>query len=266
MALSMRLIEDTKIYKLLKGYRGMPGADIKSIQFLLYKFAYLLMDFLEIKEIDINPFAVDAKGGIVLDAKVILDEKVVGKGLKPYSHMVISPYPKQYIKAFKMKDGRDVLLRPIRPEDEPMEAEMFTKFSERTQRFRFFQPIKDITHDMLVRYTQIDYDREIAIIAELDEKGRKVMAGVARIIEDPYGETAEVAIVVADPWQHLGLGNMLTDYVMEIASKRGVRKVYASFLSANLAMKHIFEKRGFKIEKADEESYYAELELASKES
>jgi acetyltransferase len=119
---------------------------------------------------------------------------------------------------------------------------------------------------MLVRYTQIDYDREIAIIVELDEKGRKVMAGVGRLIEDPYGETAEFAIVVADPWQHQGLGNRLTDYVMEIASKRGVKKVYASFLRENLPMKHIFEKRGFKIEKADEESYYAELELSTKES
>jgi len=92
------------------------------------------------------------------------------------------------------------------------------------------------------------------------------MAGVARIIEDPYGETAEFAIVVADPWQNQGMGNTLTDYVMEIASKRGVKKVYATFLRDNLPMKHIFEKRKFKIEKADEESYSAELELASKES
>lgn len=269
MALSMRLIEDTKIYKLLRGYRGMPGADIKSIQFLLYKFAYLLMDFPEIKEIDINPFAVDAKGGIVLDAKVILDERVVGKGVKPYSHMVISPYPKQYVTTFKMNDGREVVLRPVRPEDEPLEAEMFTRFSERTQRFRFFQPIKDITHEMLVRYTQIDYDREIAIIAELDEKGRKVMGGVGRLIEDPYGETAEFAIVVADPWQNQGLGNRLTDYMMEIASKRGVRKVYASFLGENMAMRHIFEKRGFKVQRCGgDDTCYAELHLGlnSKES
>lgn len=260
MALSMRMIEKTKIYELLKGYRNMKGVDIKSIQFLLYKFAYLVMDFPEIKEIDINPLSVDEKGGVVLDAKVILDRKIAGKKIKPYSHMVISPYPKEYITTFKMKNGKKVLLRPIKPEDEPLEGEMFTKFSEETQRFRFFQKIKDITHELLIRYTQIDYDREIAIIAETKEKGKKKMVGVVRIIEDPCDETAEFAIVVADPWQKQGLGNKLTDYILEISRERGIKKVYAEMLKDNYAMKHMLAERGFKIIES-EESYRAELVL-----
>ncbi|MBD3253185.1 GNAT family N-acetyltransferase [Candidatus Pacearchaeota archaeon] len=257
MALSQRLIEETKIYKLLKGFRGVKSVDIKSIQFVLYKFAYLVADFPEIKEIDINPFSVDEHGGVVLDAKIILDDKV--KKPKPYSHLVISPYPKEYIKEFKMKNNKKAVFRPIRPEDEPLEAEMFKEFSKETQRFRFFGFIKDITHDLLTRYTQIDYDREIAIIAEIDD-GKKKMAGVVRLISDPYSNNAEFAIVVADPYQEKGLGNGLTDYMIEIARKRGIKKIYAYFLSDNDIVRHIFEKRGFKIFK-DEKAYRAELSL-----
>jgi len=260
MRLSMLLIENTKIYKLLKGYRGMKGVDITSIQFLLYKFAYLLSDFPEIVDVDINPFGVDENGGMVLDAKVILDKKIMGKKIKPYSHMVISPYPKEYVTSFKTKNGKEVLLRPIRPEDEHMEAEMFTKFSEKTQRFRFFTLIKDITHELLVRYTQIDYDREMAIVAEVNERNKKKIAGVVRLIADPYNETAEFAIVVADPWQNQGLGNKFTDYILEIARQRGIKRVYADFLRDNYLMRHMFEKRGFKIT-TEKEISHAELEL-----
>ena len=260
MSLSLRMIKDTKIYKLLKGYRNMPGVDIAAIQFLLYKFAYLVSDFPEIAEIDINPFAIDEHGGIVLDAKIVLDKNVVNKNIRPHSHLVISPYPKKYITTFKLKKGKSVVLRPIKPEDEPMEAKMFTTFSKETQKHRFFGPIKNITHELLIRYTQIDYDREIAIIAELSEKAKKRMIGVVRLISDLENTTAEFAIVVGDPWQAQGLGNKFTDYILEIARERGIKKVWAKFLPDNKAMLSIFNKRGFKIE-ANGKTIYAELEF-----
>ncbi len=246
MALAQRIIEDTRIYSLLKGYRNIKGVDLKAIRFLLYKFAYLIMDFPEISEIDMNPIAVDEKGSVVLDAKVVLDPEARKKQKRRYDHLVISPYPLEYIRKMKLKDGNDVTLRPIRPEDEPLEAEMFTHFSQETQRFRFFTLIKDITHQLLIRYTQIDYDREIAIIAEVTEDHKKKMAGVVRLIADAYNETAEFAIVVADPWHNLGIGNLLTDYILEIAKKRGLKKVYANVLTDNYIMSHVFKKRGFK--------------------
>lgn len=260
MSLALRMIEETKIYKLLKGFRNIPGVDIPSIQFLLYKFAYLVADFPEIKEIDINPFAVDEYGGIVLDAKVILDEKIIGKEIKPYSHLVITPYPKEYITEFTMKNKKTALIRPIRPEDEPLESEMFKTFSEETERQRFFHPIKEIDHNLFIRYTQIDYDREIALIAEITENKKKKMAGVVRLIADPYAESAEFAVVVADPWQNQGLGNKFTDYILEVARKRGIKTVYAKFLKDNKKMNEIFVKRGFKIEDR-EDVKYAELKL-----
>ena len=258
MALAMRIIEDTKIYKLIKGYRGMPGADITSIQFLLYKFAYLLMDFPQILEIDINPFGVDERGGVVLDAKVLLDKTVIDVKDKCCQHMVISPYPSEYTTEYTMKNGQKVTLRAIKPEDELMEKEMFSNFSERTQRFRFFQLIKNISHEQLVRYTQIDYDREIAIIAEVKENGKRKMAGVVRLIADQYNETAEYAIVIADPWHNLGLGNKFTDYISEIAKDRGIQKIYANVMATNHIMQHMFKSRGYKMQKV-EDGYYAEL-------
>jgi len=260
MALAMRLIEDTKIFKLIKGYRGMPGADIKSVQFLLYKFAYLLADLPEISEIDINPFGIDERGGVALDAKVILHKSVIKNINNPYKHLVISPYPSQYTCDFLMNNGEIAVLRAIRPEDEYMEKEMFGNFSERTQRFRFFQLIRDITHEQLIRYTQIDYDREIAIIAEVKKNGKKMMAGVVRLIADQYNETAEFAIVVADPWHNLGIGNKFTDYIQKIAEIRGIQKIYANVLSENHIMQHMFRKRGYTMTKVDD-GYYAELKL-----
>ncbi len=259
MALAQQLIDGTKISTLLKGYRGTAAVDVAAIQYLLYKFAYLVMDFPEISEMDLNPFAVDNRGGIVLDAKIILDKNVAGKAVKPFSHMVICPYPSEYERTILIRRGRSVLLRPIRPEDEPMHEEMFKTFSAETKRFRFFGPIKE-SHEMLARYTQIDYDREMAIIAELTEGGRKKMAGVVRLIADPYNETAEYAIVIGDPWQGLGLGTIMTRYILEIARKRGIKKVYAYFLDDNKKMLDLFLKFKFTIRR-EEDMYRAELLL-----
>jgi acetyltransferase len=220
------------------------------------------MDFPEIKEIDINPFAVDEKGGVVLDAKVVLDEQVISKPVRPYSHMVISPYPKEYVSKFKTNKGLAVTLRPIRPEDEELAKDMFSNLSERTQQFRFFQTISEISHEQLVRYTQIDYDREISILAEIEENGAKKMAGMVRLVKNPFNEDAEFSVVVADPHQGQGLGGKLTDYILEIAKQREIKRVYADFSTDNKVMHHIFEKKGFKISSCGD-MCHAELVLKS---
>jgi len=265
MSLAFRMIERTKIYQLLKGYRGMEGVDIQSIQFLLYKFAYLVMDFPEIKEIDINPFSVDSQSGIVLDAKVILDEEyIITKGdgnEKPYSHLAISPYPAHYTYNVKLRDGLNVKIRPIKPEDELLEKEMFKNLSKQTQYFRFFGYIKDVTHEMLVRYTQIDYEREMALMAEVEEDGKKHMIGVVRIVNDIGDKSAEFAIVVADPWQGRGLGSKLTDLILKIAKENGIPKIYATVLKANKTMIQMFKNRGFVLKSDDITTYKAELKL-----
>jgi acetyltransferase len=265
MSLAQRIIEDTKIYRLLKGYRGMKGADMEAIKFLLYKFAYLVMDFPQIKEIDINPFVVDHTGGVVLDAKIILDETVSPNSYKDYTHLVIPPYPRELNEEWNMRDGTEVLIRPIKPEDEPMEKELFSRISKQTEYFRFFGYLGEVNHDMLTRFTQIDYDREIALIAKVTLDGKSAMAGVVRLVMDANSETAEFAILVADKWQGQGLGNKFMDKIMQIAEKRKIKKVYASVLHANVVMLHMFRKRGFTVKHDDEQTSYAEKFLKVEE-
>lgn len=261
MALAMRLIEETKIYHLLKGYRGMEGVNVEAIQYLLYKFAYLVMDFPELAEIEINPFGIDKEGGVVLDAKVGIAPVDPAKRRQPYGHLVISPYPGQYTRKVRLKNGLTATLRPIRPEDEPLEAEMFTLLSKESVYFRFFGYVPKVTHGFLTRFTHIDYDREMAIIAEIEEKGKPQMAGVVRLVGDAWNVSAEYAIVVADPWHGQGLGSKMTDFILEIAKDRGIKKVFANVLNSNKDMLRIFEKRGFTVKPFDFDSYFVELDL-----
>lgn len=253
MSLSMRMIANTKIYKLLKGFRNIPRVDLQSIQFLLYKFSYLIVDFPEIKELDINPFAVDEHGGVVLDAKVILDKKIIKEGSKPYSHLVISPYPREYVIKYKLKNGQNIKIRPIRPEDEPIWIEMFNNFSKETLKQRFLSQTKNIFPYMMQRCNKIDYDREVVFIARIKDKRSfkgsidAKMIGVVELISDPFGGEAELTVMVADRWQHLGLGSKFTDYILEISKKRKIKYIYAKFLKNNEVMHHIFKKRGFNI-------------------
>ena len=140
---------------------------------------------------------------------------------------------------------------------------MFDKLSKQTQYFRFFGYIGQLTHEMLVRYTQIDYDREIALVAQIEEDGKKMLTGVVRLVSDHNNENAEFAILVADPWQGQGLGNKFMDLILQIAEDRKIKKVSATVLNANVTMLHMFRKRGFTIKAADEESSYAEKLIQS---
>ncbi|MDD5527696.1 MAG: bifunctional acetate--CoA ligase family protein/GNAT family N-acetyltransferase [Patescibacteria group bacterium] len=264
MSLALKMIQETKVYKLLEGYRGMPGVDIEAIQFLLYKFAYLVSDFPEIKELDINPFAVDENGGVVLDAKVILDEKVLGVKRAPYSHLVISPYPKEFETTMGVKSSSGkiakVFVRPLRPEDEELVAGFFHHLSPASQKDRYLQVIKKIDHEFLLRFTQNDYDREIGLEAEILIGKKPQMIGAVRLIIDPYGESAKLSVVIIDSWQSKGLGGELTDHMLEIARGRGVKKIWIEFFPTNKRIIKILEKRNFTI-KARGKIMMGELEL-----
>lgn len=261
MTLARRLLERTKSFQILQGYRGYPAVDVEQLQFLLYKFAYLIMDFPQIQEIDINPFALDETGGVVLDAHITLDPRASKSRSLEYPHLVISPYPSEYVKTIQLKGGLQATLRPIRPEDEQLEKEFFHYLSEKTIYFRFFGHLSHFSPEMLARFTQIDYDRELAIVAEAEVNDKKRLLGVVRLIADAWNEKAEYAIVVADDFQGQGIGNLLTDYIFDIARQRGIRTIYASVLANNDRMLHLFERRGFTKRKEDFETYYVEKEL-----
>jgi acetyltransferase len=243
-----RMMEETKIYKLLKGYRGSPPADMKKLEETILQFSQLLIDFPQIKEIDINPLLINEREAIVLDARIVIDKEAVCKKFEPHEHLVISPYPKKQEKLWGLKNGQDVLLRPIKPEDEPMWLEMFQNFSEESIRYRFFQMLKDTPHEVRVRYCNVDYDREIAIVAELLEEGRRKILGVSRISVEPDGKSGEMAFIVGDRWQNLGLGTEMVDYTLDIATQMGVENVYAIMLPDNYRALSLTKKMGFDIE------------------
>ena len=243
-----RMMEETKIYQQLKGYRNSPPADIKKLEETLLLFSQLLMDFPQIKEIDINPLLINEKEACILDARIVVDKKRACKKFEPHEHMVISPYPKKYEILWKLKNGEDVLLRPIKPEDEPLWLEMFQNFSEESIRYRFFQLLKDTPHEVRVRYCNIDYDREIAIVAELTEEERRKILGVSRLSIEPDGKSGEMAFIVGDKWQNFGLGTKMVDYVLDIAKEMGVESVYSIMLSDNYRALSLTKKMGFDIE------------------
>ncbi len=245
MTLAQRLIEKTNIYTLLCGYRSIPAIDLESLKFNLVKFAYLLADFPCIKEIDINPYAVNEAGGMALDAFITLEPTGLCKKTDNYSHLVISPYPTQYIRTLTLKNGAEVLLRPIKPEDELMEAKMFHYLSKKSRYFRYLGFTPPTDHENLIRFTQIDYDREIAIIAEMVIENEKTMVGLARLVKNIWNDGAEFAIVVADPWQQQGIGISLAKFMLQIAQDRNYIKIVAKIHEDNLSMHYLLEKLEF---------------------
>jgi len=256
-----RMMEETKVYQLLKGYRNVPPANIKLLEEIIVRFSQLLIDFPQIKEIDINPLFINEKDACAIDARIAIDKERVFQKLEPHQHLVISPYPKKYESLWRMRDGRTVLLRPIKPEDEPLWLEMFQNFSEESIRYRFFQIIKDTPHEMRVRYCNIDYDREIAIIAELTEEGRRKILGVVRVSIEPDAKTGEIAFIIADPWQGLGLGTKMVDYTIDICKDMGIETLYAIMLPDNHRAINLTRKMGFALKYMEDGTVKGTLNL-----
>jgi acetyltransferase len=162
----------------------------------------------------------------------------------------------------QLKDGTPARLRPIRPEDDTLLAQMFQHLSKASLYYRFFGYIPEFSNEFLARYTQIDEQREVAIVAEIDDEDTPQLIGVVRIIADvEQPDRAEYAILIADPWQRLGLGYLLTDFILHIAQDRGIGTVYASVLATNKGMLHLFEKMGFTIRREGFDVFYAERDL-----
>jgi acetyltransferase len=194
-----------------------------------------------------------------LDARIIIDSKWEESPTQRFKHLIVRPYPRKYVVTRKLKDEKDAVLRPVRPEDEPLLVELFKAFSEQTMRFRFFRVIKETSHETLARYCNIDYEREMVIVAELTEESKRKIAGMVRLVVQPDGESGEVAVVVGDPWQNEGLGSELFGYIVEVGRDMGLKRMFGEILAENTKMMHICHKKGFELKRADEETYQATL-------
>lgn len=259
--LARRVMERTRTYSLLAGgFRSKPPVNLRLLDETLVKVSNLIIDFPEIKELDINPLVVSGDAIYALDARIVLDPQLAEEAADEQSHLIISPYPTKYIQSWKCYDGRSVVLRPIRPEDEPLERDLLTGLSEESSRFRFFHIIKDISHEMLSRFCNIDYAREMAIIAEYNSDGIRRNVGVGRLITES-GQGGEFAVVVADDFQNNGLGLKLCDTLIGIAAEKKLKSVYGIVLNDNSKMMNLARKLGFSKRWLSEDESRIELEL-----
>jgi len=243
--LAKMLMQDTRVYKMLQGFRGKPAADFEGIEEILVNFSNLIVDFPEIAEIDINPLAIANGKATALDARIIIDRNYNAANQSPYSHLIITPYPTRYTTPWQLSDGTPVLLRAIRPEDEPAEYEMLSSLSRETLRTRFFSVFKNISHEWLILFCNIDYDRHMAIVAEIKENGKKIMIGVARLIMNQDLTAGEVAILVHDKFQGKQLGRKFVEMLIGIARERGLVEIRADVLTENENMLKVFKRLGF---------------------
>jgi acetyltransferase len=243
--LGRRMLESLRSWPLLQGYRGKPGVNVDQLIETLMRVSYLVAHLPEITELDINPLLATPDGALALDARIVLGPAAATVPAKPYSHLAIRPYPDEFIREATLADGTPLLLRPIQPEDEPLWRQMMRECSNETIYRRFRCLFREVTHQMAARFCFVDYDRELAIVAEQRTPEGRRLLGVGRLVANVDHSRAEYAVLVIDAWQGRGLGSLLTDYCLAISQSWGVRYIQAETSLDNHRMVTMFQRRGF---------------------
>ena len=242
------LVHGTRASRLLDAFRNMPPVDRAALQEVLLRVSELVCELPEILEMDINPLLADESGAIALDARIAIGR--ADRALPRYGHMAIHPYPVQFVTEWTAPDGERVTVRPIRPEDAEIEREFVKQLSPEAKYFRFMNSLRELTPQMLARFTQIDYDREMALVATTARDGREAEIGVARYVTHPDGSSCEFAIVVSDEWRRRGLGRYMMARLIEIARSRGLARMSGNILAANHPMLALVVSLGFTVEES----------------
>lgn len=240
-----QLIAKTKAARYLSAFRQLPPANKKILIDTLLHVSEMVTELPEVVELDINPLIVDDTQTIAVDARIKVQ---ISHQLLPYAHMAIHPYPHELISHYQLANGTDITIRPIRPEDADMEKDFVHRLSERSKYFRFMQALQELTPEMIVRFTQIDYDREMAFIAVTEHEALPNELGVGRYMMNPDGHSVEFAIVVADQCQGLGIGTRIMKSLMQAAKHKGASFFEGEVLTINKAMLSLVKKLGFSIE------------------
>ena len=236
--------------------------DISRLEEILMRVSQMVVDRPELEEIVLHPLVISGKTLIAVDARVRLNRREIASP----RHLATIPYPNQYEFHETLKDGTPVLIRPIRPEDAAAHYELVACFSRKTRYFRFFSYKDGLTPEQMVRFTQIDYDREIAIIAEIKDQGRGKTIGVNRLLYYPHNGEYEFAIVVADAWQGSGVGRLLMEKLIFIARDRGIKSIYGLVLRENTGMLGFARSFGFKVADCEEGVFRIVLDLENNDA
>ncbi len=261
--LARRMIEQTKIFKALKGVRGRKPVDLARLERLLVRFSQLIMEQPSIKEVDINPLLVSGDDIIALDARIILHDRSTPASALPRS--AIRPYPSQYAKEIVVDGKPPIQVRPIRPEDEPLIVAFHGTLSERSVYMRYFSWMKlgqRTAHERLARMCFIDYDRQIALVAQSNNErtGDRQIIGVGRLVKSPGGKEAEVAFLISDSYQGRGIGREMMSLLIDFARDEQLTALTATFIRENLPMRRLLERYHFEItDDLQEESSTARL-------
>jgi len=249
--LAEQMISRTRVAKLLGQFRNMPEINMDALVKTLCQVSEMVCALPEIVSLDINPLLADEHGVVGLDARIEVAHSV--PSLSRYAHMAIHPYPNHLVGSWQLADGTNITIRPIRPEDASIEQSFVRKLSPQSKYFRFMQSLNELTQQMLVRFTQLDYNRELALIA-LFESEEELELGVVRYVLNPDGESCEFALVIADEWQHKGIGTHLMQSLIEAARQRGIKHMNGEILTENVNMQKLVEKLGFVITNSPDDS------------
>ncbi len=245
------LIQRTHIAKMLGAFRNMAPANIEALEDILLRVSEMVCELPLLREMDINPLILDENGALAADARVVVEYRQ--PSTDPYAHMAIYPYPTHLVTQWQMADGTDVTIRPIRPEDADIEKQFVHDLSEESKYFRFMNSLQELTEIMLVRFTQIDYSRELALVAVTEEQGREVELGVARYAINPDGNTCEFALVIADNIAGKGLGQKLMLSLMEAARYKGLSTIEGEVLNNNHRMLKLMTRLGFELKTSEDD-------------
>jgi acetyltransferase len=247
--LACRLMRKTKIYEALLGVRGRQPVPLKQLEEILVKFSRLITENRRIKECDINPLLASENEIIALDARIVLHDATLSDEELPT--LAIRPYPENYIHTIHLKDGREVVLRPIRPEDENLLIDFHQALSEDSVRQRYFEFVRldeRITHERLLRICFNDYDREWGIVAEIEKGDKRKIIGIGRLTRLPETDIAHLKLVIIDSYQHLHLGTQLLQHLLKIAQEEKINQIHAYILAENQGMLKICQRLGFSLQ------------------
>jgi acetyltransferase len=246
--LALRMMQQTKIFRALEGVRGRKPVDVAGLEHLLVRFSQLVVEQRWIREIDINPLLAGEDGLIALDARVVLHGPDMKEEDLP--RLAIRPYPAQYVTTFALADHTTAVVRPIRPEDEPLLVKFHEKLTDDTVYNRYSQMLQlsqRVAHERLSRICFIDYEREMALIVERNTTDGPEIIGVVRLVRVPGTGNTELALVVSDGFQHQGLGTRLAQCAVDVARAERMGRLVAYMLPVNHAMQRVCEKLGFRI-------------------
>ena len=223
-----------------------PGLELAALERVLVAVSDMVCELPWIRELELDPLLLSPDGATVADARITLDQGLPA-GSDRYAHMAIHPYPAHLVQDWQLADRRNVRIRPIRPEDAEILHAFFHTLSPQTRYYRFMQEIDDMPASLIARFTQIDYDREMALVATIMQDGRDTMIGSARYALAPDGESVEFALVIGDDWQRCGLGRRLLGALIDCARDKGHKAIVGDVLGDNAKMLQMMRALGFRI-------------------